>query len=262
MFKIKALDSQQSKENTHFPRPPFSLLVIGSKGAAKSTTIINMLLNKKIYNKVFNDIYWISPTIFNDEDKLKILLENPMLIQNKLLETILKRNKNMDPLAENNTEIFNPYIPNTNILSELTPEYLSNIIKEQNVVIKKYGKKYANNVLMILDDCLGNDIVKSRIFKQLNVKLRHYKISIIFVSQALFEIPKTVRLNNSCIFLFETNNTKEIQNYYFENNGSLSFNDWIELYKHATEEPYSFFQINYMNDKKHRFLKNMEEFIE
>lgn len=263
-FTIKPFDAQQTKTNTNYPRYPFSLLIIGSKGSSKSTTILSMLTNPHIYNKKFNDIYWVSPTIFNDEKKLEILTNSAILAENKKLIKLLKRQikKKLDPLTNSSDiEKFNPFIDEDNIMSSITPEKLQEIINEQNVIIKTYGKEYANNILLILDDCLGSDIVKSSAFKQLNTKLRHYKISVIFVSQAYYEIPKTVRLNASCLFIYETNNKKEIDNYYNENNCSLSFKDWISVYQYATKDPYNFFQLNYQNDKTHRFLKNMESYI-
>jgi len=77
------------------------------------------------------------------------------------------------------------------------------------------------------------------------------------VSQGYKEIPKTIRTNWSALILFEIANDKEVECIYEENTMGLHRLDWLEMYKHAIAEPFSFL---YMNAKKPKHLRCMKRF--
>jgi hypothetical protein len=70
--EIKPLDNQVNTEPSLVPKPPFSMYLSASKGQGKSTTLLNLLLNKDLLANKFNQIYIISPTNKLDE-KMQIL---------------------------------------------------------------------------------------------------------------------------------------------------------------------------------------------
>lgn len=265
--KIRRLDAQIDKANPSLvPKLPFSLQVTGQKGASKSTTIINMIMNKNILGGKFNQIYWISPTSTLDE-KLNILKETKGIVKiNYLLINEIKKNmKNAkritNEMDEGNFE-FNTSLTDDNFIQDTSIDFIEDLMNNQKKVIQKYGKALADNILLIYDDCSSakkfwnSDITKKLIFNS-----RHVKVSIIFSVQNYTSISKPIRLNNSILLLYATSNEKELKNIYEENSGSNNFKEFLNMYKTVTNVPYSFLTINYQNDLKYRYINNFENFI-
>ena len=61
-------------------------------------------------------------------------------------------------------------------------------------MVEEYGRHDADNVLIILDDVLGDKLLKSNDLMKMVIKSRHLKISMIIISQSYFGIHKTIRL--------------------------------------------------------------------
>jgi len=263
MFKIIPLDNQVNKDPSQIPKHPFSLSVIASKGAGKTTLILNLLMKEEFYKGKFNDIYYVSPTQFSDEKVANIKNIPNILVENKPLLKILKKRRKKDPL-ENiyDEEFYDGKIPSENFISELTPVFLHNLLKTQDTIIQNFGKKNSDDILLVLDDSVSDKFLTSRAFISFVFKSRHHNISIILISQAYFSIVKPFRLNSSALVLFATNNKKELELIYAENNCGKTWEDWKELMSYATTGDFDFLTILYQNKKQWRFLKNFEEFLE
>ena len=265
--KIRPLDAQINKsEPSLVPKLPFSLQIVGQKGASKSTTILNMLLNKSILGGQFHEIYWISPTSSLDE-KLDILKQTKgiLKINYPLINEIKKNMKNSkritDVTGERDVFEFNTSLTESNFIQDVSTDFLEEITNDQKKVIQKYGKKLANEVLLIFDDCSSaRKFWNSEITKKLVFNSRHVKISLILSVQTYTSISKAIRLNNSILVLYATANEKEIQNIYQENSNN-TFKEFLKIFKSVTDTPFSFLTINYQNDLKYRYINNFEEFI-
>lgn len=81
------------------------------------------------------------------------------------------------------------------------------------------------------------------------------------VSQGYKEIPKTIRTNWTCLVVFEIGNEREVMVIYEEYAMGLKHDDWMELYKHATEEDHSFLFINFQKPKRMRMMKNFTNYL-
>ena len=109
-------------------------------------------------------------------------------------------------------------IPEECFYSEYDEDTLADIMAEQMRMVKllkKAGqsKHMANRLLIVFDDLVGSSLFsakKDNPFKKLNSNHRHYSASLLMVTQAYKEIPKTVRTNFSCLIVFEIANDKEI----------------------------------------------------
>ena len=243
-FKINPLDSQIEYIDKNIPRHPFSLQICGSKGSGKTTTLLNMIYNKHIFYKKFDSLIWISPTIYND-DKVMELMNKDVLI-NKNKKYILGDNN-----VEKNLPVFH---------TQIDEDFVTEIVDKQNELVQTNGKKDCK-LLLIFDDCLGTRILKSKKLLNLIIASRPLNISIIYLLQAYKTIPKTIRLNNSGLLLFELNNSKELRDIYDENTVSLDYPQWLQIFKYATANPFDFLFINYQNKKKFKMLRNFEEYI-
>ena len=88
-----------------------------------------------------------------------------------------------------------------------------------------------------------------------------FSASFLMVSQGYKEIPKTIRTNWTCLIVFEIGNEREVQVIYEEYAMGLKSEDWLELYKHATEADHSFLYINFQKPKKLRMMKNFTNYL-
>jgi hypothetical protein len=170
-----------------------------------------------------------------------------------------------DDRNTNEKEVWDGKIPEENFYHEYTEDTLDKILARQKQIIdvlKKHEQpKYlADRILLIFDDLVGSALFSSardNLFKGFNTRHRHYSASVIMVSQGYKEIPKTIRTNWSALILFEIANDKEVECIYEENTMGMHKNDWLEMYKYAITEPYSFM---YMNAKKPKHLRIMKRF--
>ena len=91
------------------------------------------------------------------------------------------------------------------------------------------------------------------------IRGRKLNISIIFITQSYFKVPKDVRLNSTHFFLMKIPNKRELQQIALNDSSDIDFKDFIKMYNKCTAEPYSFL----VNDKTLppydplRFRKNL-----
>ena len=62
---------------------------------------------------------------------------------------------------------------------------------------------------------------------------RKLNISIVFITQSYFKVPKEVRLNTTHFFIIKIPNKGELSS-------DIDFKDFMKIYKTYTAEPYSF----------------------
>ena len=65
-------------------------------------------------------------------------------------------------------------------------------------------------------------------------------ISLVFISQSYFKVPKTIRLNTTYYFNKKIPNKRELQQIASNHSSGIEFKDFIKLYKDYTKEPFSF----------------------
>jgi hypothetical protein len=113
-----------------------------------------------------------------------------------------------------------------------------------------FAKKSEQGVLLILDDMITADTAinnkKCNLLKKLFFQGRHYKISLILVSQKLKEIPSSMRVNASHLICFNLNNRKEEKDFLEENCG---VKDITTKYRAATSERYNFLYLDKTTNK-------------
>lgn len=263
------------------PRHEFTMGIIAPKGSGKTTLIANLL---KFYKGYFHNILVFSPTVASDE-KWDMIKESSLLGDNKPLKDWIKKmeKKKEDefkvvqkPSPESAFEglistqpLLDKTIPEENFFTDYNEEKLREIMEEQMMLVrllKEYGKSkhLANRVLMIFDDLVGSTLfsnARQNAFKMLNTNHRHYSTSILMVSQAYKEIPKTVRTNFSCLIIFEIPNDKEVEVVYEENSLYMKRNSWQEAYEYCVSGDHDFMYINYQKPKKLRLMKNFDQVV-
>jgi hypothetical protein len=254
------------------PRHEFSMGLIAPKGSGKTTVLCNLL---KFYKGYFHSILVFSPTVASDEKwdwvkSLKLLADNVPL--KKWLENMTSDD---NPVVEGpKLEVDLPkyedgYIPEECFYTEYDEETLTEIMEEQMKMVrllksKGKSKHLANRILFIFDDLVGSSLFsgkKENPFKRLNTNHRHYSASLLMVTQAYKEIPKTVRTQFSCLIIFEIPNEREVQVIFEENPMYLKQDDWMQVYQHAVDGDHNFMFLNYQKPKRLRIMKNFEKVL-
>ena len=77
------------------------------------------------------------------------------------------------------------------------------------------------------------------IIKELFIRCRKLNISLAFITQSNFSVPKDVRLN-STHFIMKTNNRRELQNIATDHSAHIDYKDLVKIYRECTKEPYNF----------------------
>ena len=82
------------------------------------------------------------------------------------------------------------------------------------------------------------------IIKELFIRCRKPNISLAFITQSYFSVPKDVRLNSTHHLIMKINNRKELQNIAINHFADIDYNDFVKIYRECTREPYSFLTID------------------
>ena len=69
-------------------------------------------------------------------------------------------------------------------------------------------------------------------------------ISLVFITQSYFSVPKDVGLNSTHYFIMKINNKGELQNIATDHSADIDYKDFIKIYTECTKEPYSFLTID------------------
>ena len=101
-----------------------------------------------------------------------------------------------------------------------------------------------NKILIVFDDMIA-DMIKNKqlnsIVTELFIRGRKLNISLVFITQSYFKVPKDVRLNITHFFITKIPNKRELQQIALNHSSDISTKDFINIYKEYTAEPYFFF---------------------
>jgi hypothetical protein len=262
----------------------FSCLIVAPKGSGKTNLICNLLLNH--YKGYFHKVWVCSPTVAND-DKWDVVKDTKhILVENK------KKLKAMDtdgppitkdtpkvvhgpgdlPMVEANIDKpkFDGRIPEEMFFADM--DELQGPLAEQKDEMDEIRAKltaqdkgaltkfYADRILVILDDQAG--LYRGGVTNnwQINfvIKHRHYNTSLIIVTQAYKAIPKSIRTNCNALVCFEIPNKAELKVIYEEWPENMDEEEWMRVYRQATDKPFSFLYLNNHFPRGKRAFINFE----
>ena len=81
---------------------------------------------------------------------------------------------------------------------------------------------------------------------ELSITGRRLNISLVFITQSYFKVPKDVRLNTSHFFIAKIPNKKELQQIAINRSSDINTKDFANIYRKYTDEPYSLLVIDTM----------------
>ena len=98
-------------------------------------------------------------------------------------------------------------------------------------------------MLIVFDDMIADMINNNKlnpIVTELFIRGRKRNISIVFIAQSYFKVPKDVRLNSTHFFIMKIPNKRELQQIALNHSFDIDFKDFMSIYKKCTTEPYPF----------------------
>ena len=191
------------------PDHPYRILIIGGSGSGKTNTLLNLINEQKDTDKIYLSAKDLS------EPKYEFLIKN-----------------------RENTRIKHD--------SKAFIE-CSNTMNDVYENIDDYNPTRKRKVLIIFDDMIGDIMTNKKfqsIIKELLIRCRKLNISLVFITQPYFSVPKDVRLNSTHYFIMKINNRKELQNIAINQSADIDYKDFMKLYRKCTKEPFNFLTID------------------
>ena len=132
--------------------------------------------------------------------------------------------------------------------------------------IDKYNPNKKREILIVFDEMIP-DMLSNRklnpIVPELFIRGRKLNISLVFIRESYFAIPKNTRMNSTHYFVTNIPNKREPQQTAFNHSSDIEFQDFINLYKKCTAKLYYFLVIDttVASDNFSRVRKNLLERI-
>ena len=109
--------------------------------------------------------------------------------------------------------------------------------------IDEYNADKQRKILIVFDDMIADMINNKKlnsVVTELFIRGRKLNISLVFITQSYFKVPKDVRLNSTHFFIMKIPNKRELQQTVLNHSSDISSKDFIKIHKKCTAEPYSF----------------------
>ena len=113
--------------------------------------------------------------------------------------------------------------------------------------IKEYNPNKKRKILIVFDDMIADMLSNKKLnptVTELFIRVRKLNISLVFITQLYFSVPKNIKLNSTHYFIIKIPNNRELQQIAFNHSSYIDFKDFMNLYKKRTEKPYSFLVID------------------
>ena len=128
--------------------------------------------------------------------------------------------------------------------------------------IDEYNLDNENKILIGFDDMIADMIHNKKldsIVTELFIRGRKLNISLVFITQSYFKVPKDVRLNTSHFFISKIPNKRELQQIAINHSSDINTKDFANIYRKCTAEPYSFLvnDTTLASNNPLRFRKNL-----
>ena len=204
----------------------YRILFAGCSGSAKTNALLNLINNHP------------------DIDKIYLYAKDPYEAKNKHL--INKREKvGLDHSKE--PKAFMEY---------------SNDMQDVYKNIEDYNPVKKRQILIVFDNMTAYMIHNKKlnlVVTELFIRGRKLNISIVFITQSYFKMPKDVRLNSKYFFIMKIPNKRELQQIALNHSSDIDFEDFINIYKKCTAKPYSYLvnDTTLPSDYSLRFRKNL-----
>ena len=116
----------------------------------------------------------------------------------------------------------------------------SNDMQDVYKNIEDYNPRKNRKVLIVFDDMIADMINNKKlnpIVTELFIRGTKLNISIVFITQSYFKVPKDVRLNSTHFFIMKIPNKRELKQIDLNHSSDIDFKDFMKIFKKYTAEP-------------------------
>ena len=110
----------------------------------------------------------------------------------------------------------------------------SNTMNDVYENIDNYNPNRKRKILIVFDDMIADIMTNKKfqsIIKELFIRCRKLNISLVFITQSYFSVPKDVRLNSTHYLIMKINNKKELQNIATNHSVGIDYKDFMKIYR-------------------------------
>ena len=103
----------------------------------------------------------------------------------------------------------------------------------------------------MFDDMIADimsDKKSQAIIKELFIRCRKLKISLAFIMQSYFSVPKDVRLKSTHYLIMKINNKRELRNIAINRSADIDYKDFKKVYRDYMKEPFFFFFFSFFDN--------------
>ena len=110
----------------------------------------------------------------------------------------------------------------------------------------------------MIADMINNKKLNS-IVTELFIRGKKLDITLLFITQSYFKVPKDVRLNTSHLFVTKISNKRELEQIAINHSSDITTKDFINICRECTAEPFSFLvhDTTLVSNNPLRFRKNL-----
>ena len=119
----------------------------------------------------------------------------------------------------------------------------SNDIDDVYKNIEECNSSKKLKILIVFDNMIADMLSNEKLDPIVNVLLisgRKLNISLVFIKESYFAMPKNIRLNSSHYSIMKTPNKQELQNIAINHLSDIDFKDFMNLYKNVLQNHITF----------------------
>ena len=194
--KVNENKTKHNKNSPYTPDHPYRILIIGGSGSGKTNVLLNLIENQPDIDKIY--LYAKDPY----EAKYQYLINK-------------REGVGIDHFSDPKAFI----------------EY-SNDMHDVYKNIGEYNIDKERKMLIVFDDMIA-DIINNKnldsIVTELFIRGGKLNISLIFITQSYFKVPKGIRLNATHFFIAKIPNKRELQEIAQNHSSGISTKDFINI---------------------------------
>ena len=205
MINLDSITNENNKKHnekwSYIPDHPYRILITDGSGSRKTNTLLNLINEQNDIDK----IYLYARDL--NKPKYKILIKKSEDVGIKHLNdpnAFIKCSNTMDDVYEN---------------------------------IHDYNLNRKIKILIVFDDMIADIMTNKKfqaIIKELLIRCRKLIISLVFITQSYFSLPKDVRLNSTHYLTMKIDSKRELQNIAINHSADIDYQDFIKIYRECT----------------------------
>ena len=98
--------------------------------------------------------------------------------------------------------------------------------------IDDYNPRIHRKTLIVFDDMIADIMANKRfqaIIKEIFIRCRKLNISLVFITQSYFSVPKEVRLNSTHYLMMKIHIEKELQQTAIDHNADIDYKGFVKI---------------------------------